>query len=278
MKLKAALYKALIVVMVMAFVCTLFCSCGKEAEISVSVDILKIGKADCIIIDTGSNIIMIDTGEEENLDTVRAYMSKKGYDRVDMLILTHYDKDHIGGASEIISEYNVTTVIESVFTSNDEWYAKYHQTMDSLGITPTKLSKDYSLTVDGCQIDISVPKEKEYSEKKDNNSSLVVSMECGEKRMLFCADAMELRLEELIEELEGPYDFVKLPYHGNYLDNYREFLEIIKPTYGAITCSKKNPASEETLSLLDELEITAYQTRNGQITVITDGKELIVKQ
>ena len=61
---------------------------------------------------------MIDTGEEENLDDIHFYMNKKGYTAIDTLILTHYDKDHIGGASGIISTYGVNEVIETKITAS----------------------------------------------------------------------------------------------------------------------------------------------------------------
>ena len=46
-------------------------------DIHVTVDILKIGKADCFVINTGIELIMIDTGEEENLLAINSYNSNK---------------------------------------------------------------------------------------------------------------------------------------------------------------------------------------------------------
>ncbi|MBE6674650.1 MAG: MBL fold metallo-hydrolase [Ruminococcaceae bacterium] len=256
---------------------------GNEPESKVEitpakVDILKVGKADCIVINTGGKIVMIDTGEEENLDRINAYMTRNGYEKVDVLILTHYDKDHIGGASEIITKYGVETVIESSLASNNQWYISYHNALILLKKEPLKLSENYTFTFDSCSFEISIPKKKSYPIKQDNNSSLVVSMKIGENSFLFCADAMELRLAELIEDGVGRYDFVKLPYHGNYLENYREFLDKVTPTYGAITCSNKNPASEDTLNLLQEYGTLVYQTKNGEINVSTDGVKIEIKQ
>ena len=95
-------------------ICTVYflCSCDTGEKVTpASIDVLKIGKADCIIINTGNKIVMIDTGEEENIDQIRDFMDEHNYNKVDTLILTHYDKDHIGGAKYIIEEYGVDTVI-----------------------------------------------------------------------------------------------------------------------------------------------------------------------
>lgn len=268
------------IIMTMLF-CFFGCSCGDTTDneiIPASLDILKIGKADCIIINTGSKIVMIDTGEAENYDIIDDYMSNKGYNTIDTLILTHYDKDHIGGASELILNYNVATVIESKFDDSTVEYINYHNTIYSQNSTLMKLTENYKFIYDSCEFEIDIPKKNKYEVKQDNNTSLIISMKCGEKRFLFCGDAMELRLEEFINEKYGCYDLAKLPYHGNYLENYRDFLSSTKISYGIITDSKKNPASNETLSLLTECGIATYQTRNGLVSISTDGKEIIIYQ
>lgn len=273
------------IVMVFLFLCLFGCGneqnndyAEKETITPAKIDILKIGKADCIVINTGNEIVMIDTGEEENLNKIHSYMQKNGYTKVDTLIVTHYDKDHIGGAADIIAKYNVSTVIESSFTSSSLYYLNYHSLIEEKGISLLKLKENYSFARDSCSFQINIPKKEKYSTKEDNNSSLVISMEIGNRRFLFCGDAMELRLRELIEEGIGHYDFVKLPYHGRYLENYDEFLNMVKPTYGAITCSNKNPASEDVLSLLQRCETEVYQTRDGEINVLTDGTKLKISQ
>ena len=205
-------------------------------------------------------------------------MRKKGYITIDTLILTHYDKDHIGGAEKIISNFTVGQVIESQINVSTLEYIYYHNAMAEKGIAPMKLKEDYTFTYDSCEFEISIPQKKKYSEKQDNNSSLIVSLKCGEKRFLFCGDAMELRLNEFISQNQTKFDFVKLPYHGNYLKNYREFLNSTSPTSVAITNSSKNPTSSYTLEILNEYSLSVYETRDGAINIKTDGKTVEINQ
>ncbi len=100
----------------------------------------------------------------------------------------------------------------------------YHQAIDTLGRECKKLTSDYVFESDDCTFNINIPKRNKYDKKNDNNQSLVISMELKETKFLFCADAMELRLTEIIDTLCGKYDVIKLPYHGNYLENYNNFL------------------------------------------------------
>lgn len=269
---------AFLLIAICFVLCIFISSCDSETEDNVEIDILKIGKADCIIINTGTNIVMIDTGEKENLPKIHYYMNEKQYTKIDMLILTHYDKDHIGGASEIIHTYDVKMVVESQISSMSEHYIDYHNTLSELNISPIKLTSNYQFSLDNCNFEINIPKSNKYEEKQDNNSSLIVSMEHKENRFLFCADAMELRINELLMDNIGKYDLAKLPYHGNYLKNYRELLEMIEIKQGVITCSNKNPPSNDTLSLLSEYEIEVFQTRYGDVSISSDGNEIKISQ
>ena len=136
-------FLALIMLLFMALFCVFLFSCNNESESRqqseeippfCEVSILKIGKADCIIINTGSKILMIDTGETENLADIHSFMREREWDKIDTLILTHPDKDHIGGASEIISHYGIKTVIEGAYAPLTEEYVLYHATLEEMGV------------------------------------------------------------------------------------------------------------------------------------------------
>ena len=274
-------------------VCLCLFACGKTDETNTDetkkpsdevnytpakVDFLRVGKADAIVINTGSKIIMIDTGEEENLPRIHAFMQRNNYEKIDMLIITHYDKDHIGGACEVINTYGVDTVMESCFTAGDEYYLAYHNLLAEKGIAPQKLSENYSFTYDSCEFVINTPKKQKYSSKQDNNSSLVISMKIGENSFLFCGDALEIRMAELVSDKIGHYDFVKIPHHGTYLSNYGVIMDELTPNYAVITCSSKNPADQKTLDILAEYNTAVFQTKDREINVTADGKTITVNQ
>ena len=254
-------------------------SCKKTQSLpSISIDVLKIGKADCIVINTGDGLVMIDTGELENLASIHNYMQTNQYTKIDTLILTHYDKDHIGCADAIISGYGVATVIEPHVTDVTAKYVTYHNTISALGVSLEKPRSPYTFTLSDCTFTVDVPQKSQYKNKHDNNISLIVSMHYGDKSFLFCGDAMETRLKEWINGAYGQFDFVKLPYHGNALDNYDDFLDACKPSYAAITCSKRNPPDQGLLALLDEYGTSVYLTTDGTVRVTCDGSSISISQ
>jgi len=267
-------------------ICLLFLSllfilsgCQSDHETDrLIIDILEIGKADCIIIRYNRNTTVIDTGEAENLPTVLAYFQKERIDTVDTLILSHFDKDHIGGAEELLKNLKVKQVIESTFSSTREEYDRYHKMIQEKNIPLYQITEAKIVTNDSFSFTVLPPKKNSYEKKEDNNASLIVDFAFGQQRFLFCGDAMELRLKEFISENKSQYDFVKIPYHGNQLDCFSEFLTSVRCSYAAICNSHKNPSAEETQTLLRQFNVDFYETKNGQIRLTSDGKTIKMEQ
>lgn len=242
-----------------------FSSCAVADDSGVTIDVLSIGKADCIVITIKDTVVMIDTGEKENLDQIASFLQSKGIKRINTLILSHFDKDHIGCAASLIEQFGVDTIYQSAFSSDRPEFNEYHKTFLDEGKRPTVLKSDFSFSVSDCHFKIFVPQKGAYRRKEDNNASLIVSMTYGENRTLFCGDAMDERLEEFMTENRSDFSFVKLPYHGNYMDSLSTFLDSVKPRHCAITCSYKNPSDPRTLELLSNEEIEYLETKNGRI-------------
>ena len=122
------------------------------------------------------------------------------------------------------------------------------------------------------------PEQEHYAKKEDNNASLVVTMQYESRHFGFFGDAMEDRIQELLSTDLPTFDFVKLPYHGKMLDNYEAFLDRIDCRFAAATCSRKNPADTELLSLLEEKDITYYLTQNGSVYLVYTADEMRITQ
>ena len=247
-------------------------------DIHVTVDILKIGKADCFVINTGIELIMIDTGEEENLLAINSYMTANGYDKINKLIITHYDKDHVGGAYDIINRYGVDTVYESKYTKNTSEYISYHSVISENNVNLLKLNSDTVFESGDCEIEINVPKAKKYSSDKDNNTSLVISLRVGDYSVLFMGDALGERISEIINVNTEKYDVIKLPHHGSYIENLKELLDATSPKYAIATDSKKNPTDDETLKALSSKDVRLYRTQNGGIKIEITNDNLNIYQ
>ena len=91
-------------------------------------------------------------------------------------------------------------------------------------------------------------------------------------------DAENARIKDYISNNSMNYDFIKIPYHGKYLKRLDDLLEIVKPSYGVITCSATEGCEDETLEVLNKYDVKCYMTKNGSISVLSNGKNIIIKQ
>ena len=239
--------------------------------------VLKAGQADAIFMQTQNHNIILDCGEKDDGDEVVELLQEKGISNVDYIFITHFDKDHVGGFPEVMDNVTAINIIVPDYEGNNGEYEEYLKTVSDKGLQITTLTEDISFTLDDVLFEVSVPRKQSYAEG-DNDFSLVISVTHGENTFLFTGDAEADRLTEVISAFGRQYDFLKVPHHGKYNKNTKRFITTIKPTYSVICDSEKNPAEDETVSILEFVESEIYSTRNGNISVLSDGLEIKIFQ
>lgn len=246
----------------------------------LEVAFLKVGKADAIVATTPNCTMVIDTGESDDGGKVLDYLSKKGIETIDYLVITHFDRDHVGGAERILNFSNVREVYQPDYEGEREEYDAYVQALTDRG-TPVKKLRGEAVTLmmDDVQVTISPPQQASYEEEPDNDQSLVTRMQHGSKVLLLAGDAAVERLAELLQgDMNLRADLLKVPHHGNYNDNSRAFLSAVRPAYAVICDSKKNEADEKILQALGQMNTRVLRTKDGDILCVSDGQELTLSQ
>ena len=274
-----------IIVLVLALI-IVFSGCQKEnketleiPEVVGSFDftVLKAGQADAIFMQTENHSIILDCGEKDDGDEVVELLQEKGISNVDYIFITHFDKDHVGGFPEVMDNVTASNIIVPDYEGNNGEYEEYLKTVSEQGLQITTLTEDTSFTLDDVLFEVSVPRKQSYAEG-DNDFSLVISVTHGENTFLFTGDAEADRLTEVISAFGRQYDFLKVPHHGKANKNTKKFITTVKPTYSVICDSDKNPAEDETISILEFVKSEIYSTRNGNVSVLSDGKEIKIMQ
>ena len=260
------------------------CSCGTEnskqtpevtGEFRFSV--LKAGQADAIIMQTETHCVIIDCGEKDDGDDIAAYLADNGIENVDYIFITHFDKDHVGGAKKVLDSVSVEKIITPAYEGTNSEYTKYVNAAGEHNITPTPISEEMSVTLDDVLFEVYPPQKTSYAEG-DNDFSLAISVTHGDNRFLFAGDAEKERLSEIMEQVSGEFDFLKVPHHGRYNKKTDEFFASVKPVYAVITDSEKKPAEDKTVAALESIGSSVYYTRNGDVNVTSDGEKIIINQ
>lgn len=255
-------------------------SCGSKDSKSITaypemtVTFFDVGKADSIVINTENSTVIIDCGEKGDGKEIVQFLEDKGITTVDYLIITHYDKDHVGGASKVIKSLDVKNVLAPDYDEESDEVEKYQKALAGKNITPQRLTSDISFELDGASYDIIAPEETFYGEDNDNDFSLVTKMVYHDVSFLFTGDAMEQRLDEIMDI--GKCNLLKVPYHGRKLDNFKDFLQNVQPDC-AVVCTSANEFASKTENALSDLNIKTYATcYNGRITASSNGVDLSI--
>ena len=229
------------------------------------------GKADAILLTTENSAVLIDAGEKGFGKTILSYLEEKGIGRIDCLIVTHFDQDHVGGAAKVINGIAVGTVLQSNRPKDSGEYEGYVEALDKAGVEPVTVRETYGFVLDGVAYSVDPPRQVKYSADSSNNSSLIVSVQNGGNRFLFAGDAQTERLAEFLDTNPAPCDVLKVPHHGRDEPLLGALLESVKPAYAVITSSDGEPESEAAVRALEQAGVRVLLTREGAVTLRSDG-------
>ena len=113
----------------------------------------------------------------------------------------------------------------------------------------------------------------------DNDMSLVAKVICGERKFLFTGDIEKTRIRQMLDSgVDWTADWIKMPHHGRYQKKVEKLLEAVNPFYAVICDGEDQPAEEETLDALKKRQIKEWETADGTVVTITDGKNIKVRQ
>ncbi|MBR3561406.1 MAG: MBL fold metallo-hydrolase [Oscillospiraceae bacterium] len=237
------------------------------------------GKADAILLTTADSAVLIDAGEKGFGKTILAYLEEQGVEKLDCLIVTHFDKDHVGGAAKVINSVAVGTVLQSNSPKDSDEYEKYVKALEKSDIEPVTVRETLTFTLDGVTYTVDPPAQESYADDPSNNSSLIVSVVNGADSFLFTGDAQTARLAEFLSGDVSACDVLKLPHHGQDEPLLDALLDATSPAYAVITSSDDEPESDAVVAALERAGATVLLTRSGAVTLRSggDGVQLLAE-
>lgn len=253
-----------------------------EKNEELTVRFLKVGKADAIILQCGQETMVLDTGEEDDGQELVEKLEQMDADRVDCLIITHFDSDHVGGADTLIQHMPVDRICIPAYEGDGEEYRDFLKAMEEAGVEADRLTEAVTLTLGNAEVLIEPPASYEMGDSDqeyDNDFSLITTVRHEGQVLVFMGDAEEKRIREWTGTGQAEdCDLIKIPHHGKYDAALESLIEVTRPEYAVITCSKKNPPEGKTLKLLKQQKAEVFLTRDGDITVTSGGKGLEISQ
>lgn len=252
------------------------------AQDILQVDALKVGKADAIVLRCGGETMVIDCGEDEDGEEVLDFLADNGVRKVDVLLITHYDKDHVGGADKVVEGIEVGRVLVSAYIGTSKQYEEFIAALQSADIAAEQVEQTTKLNLGSAAVTVEPPASYEMpddGEEYDNNFSLITTVEFGTRRMVFAGDIEKERIREWLDGgTAQECDVLKVPHHGQYTSALKDLFKTLQPEYAVICDSEKNPAADKTLELLKECGAQYFETKDGDIAIICDGNAIEIRQ
>lgn len=251
---------------------------GAEENDELRIIAFDVGKGDAFLLLSKDHATVIDTGYEETAPMLVQEFHEAGVEKIDELIITHFDKDHVGGAARLINEFEVGEVYVTYQSKESKYIDAYYAALEEKSLQETVVRDVLTYDTDACSVTIYPPEKESYEKKQSNNSSLVIRVSAFESSMLFTGDAEKLRIEELLETEGLESDILKMPHHGRLEKNTKELLEAIDPEYAIITSSDEESEDEEVMELLAEDKRKTFLTREGEIVIHLDSSGIRIEQ
>lgn len=274
----------------------------------LTVDFLDVGQGDSALVTfPNGETMLIDGGgkhkfkqlivEKENGDqepfepdtagvgetVVSEFLWEKGYSRVDYILATHADADHMQGLISVAKNFEIKRALIGVESPEDETFIEFNNVIKRKQIPILKLDRGRRFEIGGVTIEVLNPLADPSSRNLSSNSnSIVVRMTFGSKRFLFTGDIERETEFELVKNSRTLMSHVvKVAHHGSRTSSTQEFIDAAEADYAVVPVGRRSPFGHPNDEVVERWEASGAKVlttgSRGTITISTSGKDLDVQ-
>ena len=268
----------------------------------LSITFLDVGQGDAMLIRfPGGSSMMLDAGgrgragQEEDGDAfvedrigiaeaaVMPYLWHCGIKRLDWIVASHGDADHVEGFAEIVRNFEVGSALKGPARRSGAPPDLFDRAVDRAKLPVRIVKRGDVFVIDGTKVEILAPfTDADGLRGSSNNGSIVLSIKFGRRSFLLTGDIereTEARLVASATDLRA--DVLKVAHHGSRTSSISEFLAEVKPQHAVISVADPSPFGHphpEVIERLHEIGPRIWRTSAcGAITISTDGRDLQVE-
>jgi competence protein ComEC len=268
------------------------------------VDFLDVGQGDAalltmpdgttLLIDGGGrpniNRPGIDEGEEPfERDTrtigegvVSQYLWSRGMDRVDYVLATHADADHMDGLNDVARNFKTRGAIVARTPADDEEYSRFAVTMKQTGVPVEMIGGGDVLRFGDVSAQVLwPPPSRDESAPSRNNDSIMLLVHFGDRSLLLTGDIEKQGETAVLREgINLHCDIVKVAHHGSKTSSIEDFVTATRPLLAVISVGRTSMFGHPNKDVVERWRASGAEVmttgQRGTISVVTDGRELKV--
>jgi competence protein ComEC len=251
---------------------------GKKDEQRAPLEVffLDVGQGDAILVNyLGEYQLLIDGGASGDkllgeLDKVMPAGDKK----IELMLLTHPDKDHLGGLIKALDNYEVELFLDNGQRAETKIVESLMAKVVEEGVRREAIFEGSEFSF-GEHLNFRVfnPDELIEEDRDRNEQSIVVQMDFGNNSFLFTGDAEIESEEDLLQDQQlEDIDWLKVGHHGSSGSTGNEFLQMVRPEFAIISVGEGNRYGHPHEELLERLQkISTQVLRTDELGTIKVG-------
>ena len=246
----------------------------------LTVTFLDVGQGDAILIEgPDGQRILVDGGPSEEAISAALGRSLPFYDRrIDLVVLTHPQADHLGGLPGVLRRYDVGSVLASPVEGDSAAYRAWKDALRGESAPYHEAAAGQTIDLgNGARLYVlSAPPQ----ESDPNVDSVVIKLTMGRASFLLTGDIESSREAALIRSgADLRATVYKVPHHGSATSSTSQFVSAVDPLVDVISVGRDNRFGHPSPELLDRLDGDAvFRTDlHGDVAVSTDGRRLWIE-
>ena len=270
------------------------------------IDFLDVGQGDCALITfPNGETLLVDGGGKVNFNrtlvqnefedepelfesdkqnigetVVSAYLWEKGYARIDYILATHADADHIQGLRDVANNFAVRSAMFGRTPPKNAEFAALYEVLQKRDVPIIKISRGDVFDFGGVKVEVLYPENDDAPDaESDNNHSVVLHLIYGTRKFLLTGDIENITENALLTAPEFlRSDVVKAAHHGSRTSSTQEFIDAVQAQIVVVPVGRESSFGHPHPEVLERWKNSGakiYTTgERGTISISTDGKDL----
>jgi competence protein ComEC len=261
---------------------------------NLRIDFLDVGQGDAALVTMpDGTTVLVDGGGRPTFSrnaeaarrigetVVSEYLWWRGLSELDYVVATHADADHIDGLNDVLRNFHVRGVLIARSPGGNSEFAKFSETLRETRTQVETIQAGDTIRFGTVELIVLWPPLGE--DLSDNNNSIVLRLEFGERSILLTGDIEKAAEGSLVASQQSlRADVVKVPHHGSKTSSTDAFVLATKPTFAIISVGRNSMFGHPHQEVVDRWQASGATVlttgASGTITVATNGKDLRLKE
>lgn len=290
---RKAVITALVLTVAVGSVIVLHPFSAPKPDGRLRVEFLDVGQGDSAFVTfpTG-HTMLIDGGGRRQYDdgdnfepdipsigetVVSEFLWEKGYSRIDTIVVTHADADHIQGLQAVARNFKIGEAWFGPFAGNDDDERMLMGILDTHRVPIRWVAGGQRFEIAGVVVEILSPPASGYPPGRENDRSLVIRLSMGSRKFLFTGD-IERSAETMLLLYDLEADVIKVPHHGSRTSSSANFVEAVRPEFAIISVGRRSQFGHPHPEIVEIWTAAGSKVLttggSGTIEFSTEGSEL----